>query len=1234
MMLSGFDPDFRVMFNYSQANNVPVIELSKRIRQFRNKISLNWINQFSEQNQVLSDIFEVLFKLSNCEDQGIRISVNNTIGALLFLLTPFIPRTIINSFASSVKKVNASKYSSITIIACFCHLSNYVSLLELKSFVSRINIFKYFNEDLNENLKFLPKLLKETVNLDKDFHLSLMRTLLKNFGAKPSFPLVNSIIEITKHNPEIIIEELIKCIEDKEMEQLLLMITPILLKEESTRIYLKNNDFDELFNLAISVVKNENLGLKEFEYAIKTISSILKYSNNNLYISKIEEALNSRKLPDHLKIFAVQVSNNIDELKPKENDSVHLKLFKLNGIANILQRDNNLLINVLPILDCYLNQEGEVYTKLMEIFSDISGIITFSFLENENIHHYVLKFVSLFINKDTEHWVQSIVLLRFIQNFDVEIGNYLINNYEKIVLKIIFKYCFSQQEHLSNESLKTLSLIIRYDSINYLIELLLQSDFFDDFKANKSVQIINEVSNIFNPFLFKSFESLIVESILLNPTYIKFICSSIKYLNSIKSNYKSQEIVQLCFDLISKIFKSFTGINKNLYSTIVSQDLPPISTLIETNIVSRTFDSSFYLMETIQQCIIYLNRCKIFNESLLMISIQLMKIYPIEILTFIDDYIQSNTFLKSNSFGILLKDVILSANNIETASFCLKYYLPFINLDNSISKYAEDLLLFVNNGRQLYFLYLLLSESKQQSKCDEAFRKLDQQNKNLFYFYKIKKSLNEILEWLNDVPFVYYPIHDKTFIDFLEENINSINYLDYESNLSKEHILFISKHSNLFDDELIQKIKQKNKFLMFRQFKNDNYYIYHELNVNIKEFSIHYNLENKLLICPTLVNNFFEFSSNVKVGDDLFNELISYLFENQINLTFALKYATNYKIKIHKEILTKIMNQIHEPNLLLNLTKYMLTMEYELPNFYNKKTSLILLDNKVNENDSLILINPEQLFTEFIKSYNYKSKESKSICYFINRYDINPEIIINFIYRKVQNIGSISSIKKLLFFFKIIHLFFYKLYINKVFDISDVNSLILEIISSISFLDTCKYASVHHEISNIFCYFPYFIKSFDQVICFLDNVYNTYGSSILYLIPSCNIANNTKNYKNLKYLTSDLLNHLIKLSVPSFILNVQRSIYTFLSNHSNIEICFYLVYPSILDVLKSNGNNIFIQKYISKLLKIISSEQKYSSFQRLIYPDLKYFLTVNIQKKTVLKEFALETYKLLFSQNT
>lgn len=1015
------DPNFKVIVDYiSNADSgISTLSLSQSLQDFRKQINLNWFSKFLNYDHIsyLTEIWDTLFQLlaeNVSEDPGLRISIFKTLGALIFALSPFIPFTTVASFLQSIQNKPSNLHLSMAIIACFCHISRYVSPLDSDSFISESPIVQCFsdlkqstdsdNQPQNQTfyVKYLPQIILNVKPLNTEFQRFLLNALLNTFGENPTLPFIFAILNLLKKaiDPNILIKDMMQYVNQKKQQRqlTLLMISPYLIANENeskkNSIKITSEMKDDLFELAISIITKNAPSIpsfSEFEEACRTFSTLLEKESPSKSAEKalkIKEVLNLIDCPSYLKIYTFPFIDSIDELTPKEDDKLSIVTAKLSALSNFLKRSPT-IENIECIFNIFVSfihtESKEILTNLINAVSRSFSILTvetFSEKENSEKVKGILKNLKIllecFLNIKTSNFVQNMAIVNLIQNVNVDVGNMIIHNYKKISFHIVFNFCFSMHINLSETAINVLKSIIQYKTVSEFVSLLFNEiDFFDSFSLFKISQISNilidtigyQTVTELNCLIDPIFESLTLihhtsndlsKIIRSEAEAFHFFNKMKKILNSFNQEKEGSEVFHflneeqenelkiICFDLIGRIFESYTGINPQLPT--ISQPIQPVTSLIETDILMKSLDEETYFRKCLKECIIFLgcmqnpNQKEFSNEKFTELLIRLVKILPEESLKLLKNS-KSSYFINSNSYLVLLFDIMKSTNSVSVASQCALASSSISLMEQQIQSFIQSqqqkqpqilyklkmykvVLLFitkklVKSGRCKYNFMQYLKKVHQiyekvnpieNEKISLPEIELDSKSEDVLYNF-----LNEDdkIAFIKNVEFSDWPLYDKEFSLFIMKNQEKIAPIQIENDpkLTNVEIKFIAQNWRMFDKDVIKNIKMNYSQLFEKFFNEDSenfisdiQKVQFELNTSVKKLES--NEEVLINDCPVtcsssilpllsdksgnqvnsnlsipLIKNFFIFQKNkvlnFVISDQLCNQMLSLLIEDE-----------------------------------------------------------------------------------------------------------------------------------------------------------------------------------------------------------------------------------------------------------------------------------------------------------------------------------------------------------------
>lgn len=1182
------DQNFAVLANYVEGNEIPISELSQSIISLRQSINLQWYTQFVQYNhiQCLTCIFKVLFELLNNEDPGIRISITSTLGSIIFLLGPFVPKSVIVAFLSAVQEITPSPHVSIAIVGCFCHITHIVSPINVQSFISSLPIIHHFGSDVVDYLKYLPKLFKSMLPIDIEFLRFLLRTMLISFGETPTIPFISSVMSLLKHQPNYLFADLMQYIENKSLKFTMLMLAPHILRNKQLTKYIPDDYSSKIFQIALSSISDNKTPLSEFEEACETLVSILEFSKQGEMKERLrllEEKINN-DFPPHYKLYMLKISNSFEELIPIESDTLLIKSNKLIALSYFLSRNPTIdnMKRIMTVFSQYIYSEGELYSKLLESLSRSNKLLTKEYIKDIELSKLLSDIISQALEKPNGNWVQKIALLRFIESIQPEIGIELSPQFETKSIEIIFKFCLSKQNHLSNKALQIFPNIVTARTIPIVMSLILmRSDFFTDNVFLKLIKIINSLVNLISQANIICLESLVCESMMISDT-IPVIGEGFKFLNFIKSEHEVEKMRNIAFELISKIYKSFTGKDSINCSNSYIEPLDPISSITDTDILSFSFDQQSCMISTLHECVKYVTRNPIENETFTQLVVQLLKLFPIESLSVLKNRSQSR-FISTPEYPKILTDILQTTSHIKIAARCAEVLASYANKESEafaciVAFIGEN---HVSNGRDLFYFWQYLSQIDSDYAndiCDKALTKFSSQNQFLFRFLQSEEKE----ELIKQTRFVEMPLFDEEFKSYFIENMDLLTKIDDDYEFDDECENFLYRYTDYFNGHYDKKYS----------LNISSYHVMDISNIEKSASAAPFLVKGEMILSLPLLFNFFTFSTHT-ITKELIQDCFQFIKENgrPKHIAALIEYAAGKGIDLDKDIIESSRN-IQSYYTKLALAKYDLKFSKQELTKTNIDHSVFMKLNIVpNEADTLVLMNPTLYFSVFIKSYVFKSKSTRALCIFINRYSIDLNLICKFLEKQIAKIANISSIKKLLFFLRFIELFFAKLYAIYQTDknlMPDISSFIDALFGSLHFLSTSQISSIHNEVSRVFTWLQFFFKPNQDLVAYIDNYTRIYGTDLSYLSPSAGCVSFSGITPS--SFTNDNIMKLLYSQIPSHSLVLLRVQETLLHPTASQQIMkFYSTFQSsICGVFQQFLSNPMFNFEFMHLLNIVS----------------------------------------------
>lgn len=1031
-----FDSSIQVIYDYlnNPQSGITILTVSQSLQSFRNTINLGWYSQLLQYDHLsyLTEIWNVLLQLLSdriADNPGIRITLLKTIGALIFTLSPFIPFTVVSSFLTAIQNKPSNPHISIAIISCFCQLSKFVSPLKYESFISNSPIIQCFtdlrqlsttnHQHQNYYIKYLPKVISMIEPINIEFQRFLLNALLKTFGEFPSISFIDSIVELFKQsiNWQILFDDFLNYIKKKQgqWKLTLLMLCSKLLTIKETNLnlikitkYIKTLLEQRLFELSLEILQS-NPSFLEFEESCRTLAALSNHQKNfSEQFERIQNVFSKIDCPPYLKKFTYQLTTSINVLIPTENDQISIQTSKFMALPTFFNRNKTNEV-LKQILDIYLNfvksESIEVLINVIQSFSHLFKFISIEFLKDSIIKNELKTLITTFLNIKTSNFVQNSCILKLIKSIPIRIGNIIFDNYEKIVLEICFYFCFSEQTELNQSALETLRVLSKYRNISIIVSLIIKKiDFFDAFTIFKVCEILNEIIATIGLQSLNEIKYLlhpIYESLLFiyqtNDDILKTIQTAsvvFKFFNHFNFEFGNQnELKVICFDLICRVFESYTGIDPQLQT--ISSSLKPITSLVDTDILTVSFNEQSNILAIIKHSIVFLHRLTnstILNETYFVeLLIRSIKLFPNEILTILQNS-SSISFIENNSYQILLLDIMQTTNSVSIASKCLAtasntqlMKKQVLNYFQSISepissehimkikmfgiamKFVDEKLITSGEDKYIFCNYFEMIEEIYSEVCnydsiESVFHpkiEVDQINENLFLFFK---STNQV-EFVKTLDFHEWPIFNSTFVEFisnhqLELTPISINFSIFQNSstdINQKYDEIINLTTNQIDSnnqsELKESMNQSNQQNQLKNIHTNKCDLEFNLNeIQIKFISQFWKMFDIEIIKSIYFHQYKYFKKYFNEESEQSIEVASTSFES-IDIQ-----KKNNQIRVNEELITplssltpliQLQQEIEDSYLSISLINNFFFFQPNFSNFHFNDTILNQMLDKV-----------------------------------------------------------------------------------------------------------------------------------------------------------------------------------------------------------------------------------------------------------------------------------------------
>ena len=233
------------------------------LNQLRGVVSQAFYANLSKKNKVRFQRFlwDTLHGLWLHSAPQVKLYSAGTLGLVLVKLAPFFADELITSLR---EVIGAMTEESFLLLACFCYLSKFMSVVSLSTILSETPIIHLFGGNANEHM---PLLVKELLHLPKDFLVTLAEFFVNMAISNPSNRhLPRAAAVIIETDPD----EYVDVIKDKTPLSIIAALFPENLPKLSATV------LENLKTKAYDCLKSETPALTEYEAACVVLSLLLK----------------------------------------------------------------------------------------------------------------------------------------------------------------------------------------------------------------------------------------------------------------------------------------------------------------------------------------------------------------------------------------------------------------------------------------------------------------------------------------------------------------------------------------------------------------------------------------------------------------------------------------------------------------------------------------------------------------------------------------------------------------------------------------------------------------------------------------------------------------------------------------------------------------------------------------------------------------------------------------------
>lgn len=1127
------DYNFLQIYQYvkNPSENTDIPRLITFIQLFRSKLSIRWLDLFSEEDpiEILANVWIVLFQLSAHDDATVRINIYNAIGALLFSLLPFTPINLMKSFARATQVYKETSKASICIVSSFLYICNFVSPSDLDNFLTMAPVIPHFGADVSGFIQHIPKFVKLMKPLDVQFHQVFLRSLLSSFGRKPNHDFVKSVVLLISLNPDVLIKDLMEFTIANSLNQTILALGPQILKNDKIFSLLSDSYISHFMEESLQVISNTDCILSDFEQACGTLS-VLGNRFNDEKLQNLKDRIQNQILlddktglknyPKHFQRLLLQLpTNDISALKIDPNDSNSIKCAKINALVNFARKAENseVVVDILSSIDHEL-LEGDLLTTLIAALKMLVPILIPEqnrFDDNLHIKHEKFsKMIRAIIIKRGQTWLQNNANLKLLLTIGPDLGNRLIPDFEQIAMPLILDFSMSLQIELSEVALTALGEFLTLANVENVKSFLWSVNYFDPQLSLRFVRILNTICDSLGSHAVTEFVGLAGELVVFYSEEPDIAGSAFEFINKCKSfENPPSSVITACIDWITRLFYSVTQLSSKVQSPLKNEPLTPLISTVETDVVaSDLLDIRSHFLSLYHCYHFFISVKGVLSPFCVLFSKELIRLFPERIIPF-EMTIPKANLAEFPELPIIISLILKSESSLDTAASCCDFLAKFGSQE--LNKPLKDVVLFfvkhpkVLDGDILYRFYNFLihvNPNEETELINIITNKLDTINQALFELNAEKFSTEQFNEFKVKVKFPNWPTPILNFFKDNQETI-TLDENDFDA-LDFDHFSFYFNNQDWF------KVDSN----LYHQYIKNHQHFFKKLNDCCVPRTFEYkpigeNLPKIPTMLPQFVNNtitvysdpllhsFYQFS-NYRITQESFDVTFNKIVSPKTALS-AIQYALKYHLKVSDDqMINSITNiQLQETfspsdgdfeELLVLISKNI--SKEKVPQF----ESVLKSQNESFGKSLKLFYDPDSSLNEIIatKFSDEMAIKSKNLKFLSQTLSKSPRFNIDNLCSLIQNkiltsivsyetILEIESCKKLILLLRIINqvLSLYKRQLQPDF-LNEINQALL-------LLQSSEFSIVYSELSRIFSVlFEFFeskelinfCESFDKIV--------------------------------------------------------------------------------------------------------------------------------------------------------
>lgn len=441
---------------------------------------------------LFSKFWLAIFKLSNNQSSGVRLTSYSTITVFLMKLCPFFPGLICRSFTNVINECDLDSSSSYVIVASFAYLTNYIAPILLQDFLNATPVFHYFFQASSLSSERLSSIISNLPALGDYWFNTVFAAFLTQYIKNPSRTVLSSISMLLVRAPKTLTKLLIQFGNENNWNQNYITILAFLItaKEFDTTIdyakpqmstfeYLQIDSSPAFKSDCFKILSVYSEGLK----ITRESPTVLDFTLNNKTIKV--EFLNFCNEPS---FFMLPLP--WDLLEPKDDDSMAIFSSKLENIGKLTGKstDKAEIDRTIALLDKITREKPDQNGSVLKCIEFCGNNIIL--MTDDSLFSSILYRV-IFAKENS--WFQCANILR-----SFKIDHRLFKKAfgpqgAKMIRMKAIDFAKNQNRKFSKEAIPFVVELSHFFFDEITSEILVDTDFFDDESIILHLRMLGEV---------------------------------------------------------------------------------------------------------------------------------------------------------------------------------------------------------------------------------------------------------------------------------------------------------------------------------------------------------------------------------------------------------------------------------------------------------------------------------------------------------------------------------------------------------------------------------------------------------------------------------------------------------------------------------------------------------------------------------------------------------------------